>query len=128
MNDNKPRVLVIEDEAAMRELYVELLTDAGYEVDSARDGEEGLKKLQAGGWNLTLLDIVLPKIDGLTVLKLLQQQPPAQTNGPIVLITALAQETLVHDGLNSGASGYLIKSEINPDQVLSEVKNFLEKE
>jgi len=125
MGGKKKRVLVIEDEEDIRDLYVELLQDAGYEVDSAVDGEIGSKKMKAGGWDLILLDIVMPQMDGLTVLDLLKNNPPMKANGPIILLTVLAQDNMIHKGLERGAVGYLIKSEVTPDQVLEEVRNFL---
>ena len=125
MVDTPEKILVIEDELSLRELYIELLTDTGYQVDYAVDGEIGLEKIKKGGWDLILLDIILPKIDGLTVLQTLQNEPLSVSNGPIIMLTALAQDTLVHKALESGASGYLVKSEITPGQVLEEVKNFL---
>ena len=126
MSENNARILVVEDEESLRELYVELLVDAGYDVAFAVDGKEGLSKLLEGGWNLTLLDIMMPNMDGMTVLEHLQKEKPKQINGPIILLTALSQESLVHKGLSLGAAGYLVKSEITPDQVLQEVHNFLE--
>ncbi len=127
MENSGKRILVVEDETEIRELYVELLQDAGYEVDSAMDGEAGLEKLKEGGWDLVLLDIVMPKMDGLTVLDLLSKAKVKKANGPIILLTVLPQESMVHKGLEKGAAGYLIKSEITPDQVLEEVKGFLER-
>jgi len=125
MDNTSKKILVVEDEPSLRELYVELLTDAGYDVDFAVDGQIGLDKIKKGGWNLILLDIILPKIDGMSILQTLKKDPPSNQNGPIILLTALAQDSLVHKGLESGASGYLVKSEITPDQVLEEVSNFL---
>ena len=121
------RILVVEDDQFLRELYSELLTDAKYEVDLAEDGQEGLTKVQDGGYDLILLDIMLPKMDGLEVLKKLKEKPPNEKNGPVVLLTNLGQDSIIKQGFELGASGYLIKSSMNPDQVLSEVKVFLSK-
>lgn len=126
MTDSKTKILVIEDEPPLRELYTELLSDEGYQVDSAIDGQIGIDKIKQGGWDLILLDIILPKMDGMTILQTLKNDPPKQKNGPIILLTALAQDTLVHKGLKLGAIGYLVKSEITPDQVLEQVKSFLQ--
>jgi CheY-like chemotaxis protein len=126
MVKDQAKILVIEDEPPLRELYVELLTDSGYQVEFAVDGEAGLEKIQKGGWDLILLDVILPKIDGLNVLQQIQANPPITSNGPIVLLTALAQDSLVHKALNSGAAGYLVKPEITPEQVLQEVEKFLQ--
>ena len=125
MSDKPKRILVVEDEEDIRDLYVELLQDAGYEVDSAVNGELGIEKMRLGGWDLILLDIVMPQMDGLTVLDLLRTNPAKKPNGSIILLTVLAQDNMIHKGLEKGAAGYLIKSEVTPDQVLEEVRNFL---
>jgi len=121
------KILVVEDDQFLRELYNELLTDEGYEVDLAEDGEIGLSKVQKGGYNLVLLDIMLPKLDGLEILRRIKDDPPVGPNGPVVLLTNLGQDSIIKEGFTLGASGYLIKSSMNPDQVLSEVKVFLSK-
>lgn len=121
------KILVVEDDEFLRELYEELLKGEGYEVSLAVDGQEGLDKLSAGGFDLVLLDIMLPKMDGLEILRHVKEKPPAAKNGPVVLLTNLGQDSIIKEGFSLGASGYLIKSAMNPDQVLSEVKVFLNK-
>jgi len=121
------RILVVEDDQFLRELYNELLRDEGYDVDLAPDGEEGLAKILKGGYDLVLLDIMLPKIDGLEVLRRVKKQTTQTPNGAVVLLTNLGQDSIIKEGFNLGASGYLIKSAMNPDQVLAEVKVFLNK-
>lgn len=121
------RILVVEDDQFLRDLYNELLREEGYEVDLASDGEEGLAKMQKGGYDLVLLDIMLPKVDGLEVMRRVNKQKPEKPNGSTVLLTNLGQDSIIKEGFNLGASGYLIKSAMNPDQVLSEVKVFLTK-
>lgn len=121
------RILVVEDDQFLRELYDELLREEGYEVDLAPDGEIGLAKIIKGGYELILLDIMLPKIDGLEILRRVKKQGTENPNGSTVLLTNLGQDSIIKEGFNLGASGYLIKSAMNPDQVLSEVKVFLNK-
>ncbi|MDP2671250.1 MAG: response regulator [bacterium] len=121
------KILVVEDDQFLRELYDELLSGEGYEVSVAADGQEGFDKVSAGGFDLVLLDIMLPKIDGLEVLRKLKETPPKQANGPTVLLTNLGQDSIIKEGFSLGAAGYLIKSAMNPDQVLNEVKVFLSK-
>lgn len=122
---DQQRILVVEDDKLLKDLYVELLRGEGFIAESAVDGQEGLDKIQAGGYDLILLDIMLPKKDGLTILEELKQSPPAVLNGPIVILTNLGQDEAIKRALNSGAAGYLIKSALTPDQVLHEVRTFL---
>ncbi len=121
------KILVVEDDEFLRELYDELLKGEGYEVSLAEEGEQGLTKITEGGFDLVLLDIMLPKMDGLEILRHVKSTPPKQKNGPVVLLTNLGQDSIIKEGFSLGAAGYLIKSAMNPDQVLSEVKVFLNK-
>jgi len=121
------RILVVEDDQFLRDLYNELLKEEGYDIDFAPDGEVGLNKMLEGGYDLILLDIMLPKLDGLEILRRLKEKQTQKPNGSIVLLTNLGQDSIIKEGFNLGASGYLIKSSMNPDQVLAEVKVFLSK-
>ncbi len=119
------KILIIEDDQFLREFYQELLQLEGFTVDVAEDGAIGLQKIIAGGWNLILLDIMLPKLDGIGVLRSLQTQAPQQQNGPIVALTNLGNDTVINQCFALGASGYLIKSSMNPDQVIAEIHSYL---
>lgn len=123
-NPAKEKILLIEDEKDLGTLYVEILTDEGYDVTWAKDGEQGLKKLQNGGYDLVLLDIKMPKMDGLQVLEALTQTDKRK-NGPIVVLSQFSHETLIKKALKLGARGYLIKSSLNPEQTLHEVRVYL---
>jgi CheY-like chemotaxis protein len=125
--DEPKRILLAEDEKDTRDLYVDLLTEEGYEVEVAVDGQSALEKALEGGFDLILLDIVMPKRDGLEVLQFLKKKGSSKPNGPVVLLTVLDQDSSIYTGLKSGAAGYLIKSDLTPDQVVKEVKRFIEK-
>lgn len=124
MDNSQKRILIVEDDQFLREFYQELLSEEGYVVDSAADGEIGLAKLQQGGFNLVLLDLMLPKKDGVSLLREIKLKSPQKPNGAIVVLTNLGQESLIKQCFDLGASGYLIKSALNPDQVLSEIKSY----
>ncbi|MEK7617176.1 MAG: response regulator [Patescibacteria group bacterium] len=119
------KILIVEDDQFLREFYQELFMSEGYLVDVAVDGEVGLRKLLEGGYDLILLDIMLPKKDGLQLLRDLKVQPPKTANGPVVVLTNLGQDAVIKQCFELGAVGYLIKSALNPDQVLQEVKSYL---
>ena len=120
----KKKILIIEDDQDVRELYAEVLRDEGFEVEEAVDGQSGLAKVLEGRYDLLLLDIMLPKFDGLEVLKSIKQK--AEVKGtPVVLLTNLGREAIIKEGFALGANGYLIKSEHTPEEVVQEVKKFL---
>lgn len=119
------KILLIEDDAYIRKLYGEVLLSAGFEVEIAEDGILGLEKIRPGGYDLILLDVVMPKMDGLGVLEALEKDPPIQKNGPIVLLSNLAKDPIVQGGMVKGAAGYIVKSDINPDQLIESVGKFL---
>ena len=121
------KILLVEDDQFLREFYQELLQGEGYLVDVAADGEVGLEKLKEGGYDLVLLDIMLPKKDGLQILRDLKITPPKTANPTIVILTNLGQDSVIKEGFNLGAQGFLIKSALNPDQVLTEIKSYLQK-
>ena len=120
------KILLVEDETELRELYEMLLKDAGYDVTSAPDGKKGLEALEQGGFDLVLLDIMLPFIDGLEILeRLSDKKETKQPTKTIVLLTNLAQDQTIAKALEFGVRGYMIKSDYNPEQLLQAVSDFL---
>lgn len=119
------RILVIDDDMYLRDLYQEILTQAGYEVSVAKDGEEGLQKLREGGYHLVLLDMMMPKLDGMGVLNQLNEGPPKNPNGKIIILTNLTSDPVVQQALSVGASKVLVKADLTPPQLLQEIKNLL---
>jgi|SRR5882672_675530 len=120
------KVIVIDDDLYIRELYVEILKNEGYIVDSAINGEDAYNKLKLGGYDLILLDIMMPKMDGLGIMDALSKNPPPIKNGPIILLTNLDQEPLIKDAMSRGAAAFIIKADITPDDLLGQVKKYLE--
>jgi DNA-binding response OmpR family regulator len=119
------RILIVEDDQFLREFYQELLQAEGFLADTAMDGEEGANKLHTGGYDLVLLDIMLPKKDGLQILRDNKLNPPQKANGGIVVLTNLGQDAIIKQCFELGAQGYMVKSALNPDQVLTEIHNYL---
>ena len=119
------KILLVEDDFLIREMYESELIRAGYKVTACPCGEDGIKALQQDHFDLALLDIMLPGINGLEVLKQIKQNP--QTKDIIVvLLTNLGHETVIKTGFELGAIGYLIKSAYTPDQIIKEVKGFID--
>ncbi|MCA9390282.1 response regulator [candidate division WWE3 bacterium] len=121
-----PKILLVEDEASLKELYRELLFSEGYMVDVADDGQMAYEKMKEGGYDLVLLDIRLPKMDGLQILEKLTPEEKS-SNKKIIMLTNFSNEQVIKQAYELGASGYLMKSALNPDDVLHEVEAFLSK-
>lgn len=100
------RVLVVEDDDAIRRGLVDVLHSAGYEASSARTGREGLELALGGQFDMVLLDLVLPELDGLAVLSALRQSRPAL---PVICLTARGEEGDRVRGLRAGADDYVVK-------------------
>jgi len=120
------RLMVVDDDLYIRDLYVEILKGEGYTVESAQNGEEALNKLKEGGYDLILLDIMMPKLDGLGVMDALSANPPQTKNGPILLLTNLDHDPLIKDALSKGAAAFIVKADITPQDLLIQVKKYLE--
>lgn len=99
------KILIIEDEAAIQKILSEPLTFAGYEVTVASDGLEGINTFHRQNFNLILLDIMLPKIDGYTVCEMIRQESQI----PIILLTALDTENHQIKGFDKLADDYITK-------------------
>ena len=98
-------ILVIEDDSSIQELIVEFLTAEGYEVDFANDGLEGIQKFKKGNYNLIILDIMMPNLDGYGVCKMIRQT----SSVPIIFLTALTQETDQLKGFELECDDYITK-------------------
>lgn len=121
----KAKILLVEDEKDVQDVYKEVLTQAGCQVDIAGDGVIGLPKAQAGGYNLILLDLMMPNMDGLQFLEAIKKNPPKIPNGPIIVLSNISQDSVVQKALSLGAVAYFVKASINPEQLLKEVRSFL---
>lgn len=100
------RILIAEDQPELRRMLVKNLTAAGYTVDGVPDGAEALAYLDAAAYDAAVLDIMMPKVDGLTVLRTLRARCSAL---PVLLLTARDAVADRVDGLDAGADDYLIK-------------------
>ena len=102
------RVLLVEDEPVIRELVRSMLGDGSVVVECAATGPEGLRLAKATPFNLILLDVVLPQMDGITICRLLKADP--QTKGvPLYMLTAKAKKADVEAATKAGADGYIHK-------------------
>lgn len=125
MDLKKKKILLVDDDKNLRDLYADILVQEGYEVEQALDGEQAFYALKKGGFDLVLLDIILPKMDGLNILEKLNHDPPTVPNGPIIVISNLGYETIVDKSLALGAKDCITKSNYTPDQIISKIKQYI---
>lgn len=124
MDPTKVKILIAEDESFIADLYSHVLTKAGYTIKTANNGLTALNMLQQEQFNLILLDIMMPGMNGLEVLREWKIKNP-QSPMIVILLTNLGQDSVIKEGFDLGAQGYLIKSSMTPDQVAVEVGNAL---
>jgi two-component system response regulator RegX3 len=106
MKSTKPRILIIEDEEAIVQGLADVFVFNGYEVDTAMDGELGLKKALQGGFHLIILDIMLPGLDGFAICNRIRE---VDRHLPIIMLTAKTSEDDIIRGLKLGADDYVPK-------------------
>lgn len=118
------KILLIEDEDFIRDLYKRQLELAGFSVDACASGREGLAALKTTLYSLVLLDIMLPQMNGLDILREAKKDEKTK-NVPIVLLTNLGQESVKQEGFALGAKDYIIKATQTPDQIVAKIKELL---
>lgn len=111
------KILIVEDEVSLRELYVEVLKDASYDVFEVGDGESGSSMITTLDWDLLILDIMLPRLDGIEVLRKLSANS-AVNKRPVIVLSNLDTDAIMKQCFDLGAKDYLIKSNITPQQLL----------
>lgn len=116
----KESILVVDDDPTISEVVTRYLEREGYGVDTAMDGASALRKARDGSHDLIVLDLMLPKIDGLEVCRRLR----ADSHVPIIMLTAKGEETDKLVGLNLGADDYLTKP-FSPSELVARVKAVL---
>lgn len=102
-----PRILVVDDEQPVQQLLDRTLSSEGYEVVPALDGEQALERIKSQSFDLVMLDVMLPKVDGFEVCRRVR----AESSVPIIMLTAKAEEVADRVlGLELGADDYIIKT------------------
>jgi excisionase family DNA binding protein len=102
----RPRILVVDDEASIRDLLAKTLALAEYEVDVAPDGRSALERMRLYPYDLLIADLKMPGIDGLTVIK---EAKRYKTDLPVIIITGFSTESSAIEAVNLGVAGYLTK-------------------
>ncbi len=120
------KILIIDDDPAIRELYETGFKQIGYEVETAINGEDALSKTLAFKPDLLLLDIMMPEIHGLHVLDIIKATPEAK-DMKVVVFTALSDDEAQKKAEEYGADGYIVKSQKSMAEVINYVQGILSK-
>lgn len=110
------KVLIIEDDQLIQRMYEKIFTFEKYDVEIAADGQEGLDKARVGKPTIILLDVMMPKMNGIEVLEKLKADPETK-NVPVIMLSNLAGDRDVETALSMGAVKYIIKSEHGPKEI-----------
>ncbi len=113
------RVLCVEDERFITELYVRALTKSGYLVDAVADGKEALDAAETNQYDIILLDLMIPSMTGIEILRILRDParvPPLKAK--IIITTNLEQREDVRSDIEKQADGYLVKAELTPHELV----------
>jgi DNA-binding response OmpR family regulator len=125
------RLLVVEDDPFLSDIYNTKLKQAGFNVDLAMTGEECVQKLTANAYDLMVLDIVLPQLDGWEILGRVKEMrandsQAAVNRMKIIILSNLGQKEEIKKGLDLGADGFMIKAHFTPSEVAEEINKALE--
>lgn len=126
MDEKKAKILIVEDEEILLTALSEELNQEGFEVSGAKDGIEGVEKAVSEKPDLILLDLVMPRLDGIGALK--QMKENTQTKEiPVVILTNLSDYDKVSDALSLGALDYLVKANYRLEELVTKIKTVLER-
>jgi len=118
------KILFIEDESNLQKTLGSALGQEGYEVISALDGETGLRMAKEKKPDLILLDLILPRLHGLEVLKKLKEEEETK-NIPVIVLTNLEGLTEIEKAIELGATTYLVKAQYSLEEIITKIKKTL---
>ena len=125
MAELKQKILIVDDEADLRVMFKDILESAGYITGEATDGADCLVKLSKEKFDLILLDLMMPNMDGMEALTKIKSSPKKYGAMPVLILTNLTSDIAIKEGFERRADGYLIKTELTPEQVIKEIENAL---
>ena len=118
------KIIIVEDDESLAELYRISFTKENYEVILASDGEEGLGKVLTDMPDIVLLDVMMPKMNGLEVLAKLKDNP-STSKLPVIMISNINDPSVENVAMQKGANLYLVKSQFVPKEIVAKVKELL---
>lgn len=118
------KILIIEDDPFVRRFYEKLFRFQKYEVEQTGDAYEGLELAQKGNFDLILLDIIMPKINGLEILKKLKANEKTK-NIKTIMLTNIDDAKIAKEAASLGAFDFMIKSQFDPEELLKKINEYL---
>ena len=115
------KILIAEDDFYILDIYKSAFSTAGYEVDTAENGEKVLKKLKTATYDVMLLDIMLPKVSGIEILNWCRAENSPAKNLLIYAITNLDEQVFVKKVMDQGANGYFVKARMTPQILVDQI-------
>lgn len=124
MATKKYKVVLVEDEKMLADMYATKFSMEGFETTKANDGAAGLELAKKVRPDIILLDVIMPKLDGFAVLKLLKEDEKVK-NVPVILLTNLGQDEDIKKGKQLGAADYFVKANHTPAEVVKKIREVL---
>jgi two-component system response regulator RpaA len=124
MSEEKKKILVVEDDSMLRNILVEKLTKENFTVYEGQDGEEGLAQALKYYPDLILLDVLMPKMDGVTMLKKLREDEKSFAT-PVILLTNVGYGSQIDEALRHGVQDFMVKTNWKLDDVVAKIKQKL---
>lgn len=121
----KNKVLIIEDDPLLVKMYQTKLAMEGFSIEIAQDGQQGLDLVKKFKPDLILLDLMLPVMDGFTVLERLKKDGQMKKI-PVIVFSNLAQSSDIEQAKSLGAVDYIVKTHLTPNDIVKRIKNFLD--
>jgi CheY-like chemotaxis protein len=119
------KLLIAEDDFFIRDIYSKVFALAGYTVEVAVDGEDTLNKIKSQSpYDMILLDIMMPKFTGLDVLKQLRGMNAPLKDTSVFILSNLGQQNIIEEAFKIGMDGYIIKSQMTPQQIVEEINTY----
>ncbi len=118
------KILIAEDDFFIRDIYSKVFSLSGYDVNVAVDGADALEKIKTQLFDMILLDIMMPRMTGIDVLKNVRALSTPAKSTPIFIITNLGQQNVIEQAFKLGMDGYILKSQVSPQQIVEEINNY----
>jgi CheY-like chemotaxis protein len=123
--DTQHSILIVEDDSALRQALETKLLKEGFDVKTAVEGNHALQEIERHHFDLILLDVIMPYMDGLTMLKILREREKDTKPTPVLMLTNQNDMEMISDAVEAQVAGYLIKSNWTLDKIVQEIHTHL---